>query len=219
VPVTPEEFELIPNEDKINAGYYTVCNPIPPSEITYAELPKIFKDTCEAKKTVPVRIPSEFDPKKTTTECSALFEVTAYDVCVREGGNTNETERWPSLFHDSKTGANMSFSGGLLHCWRDECSFNGLQSLAVLSGYLTCNQAGSPHKGVAGSSEVIGNYGAIFHAWRYAKLHGYIPKDDKIPVKAMCYIADKHLHFKADPEKPLPRQIYKQVLKIVEEEY
>lgn len=219
VSVTPEEFELIPIEDRVNAGYYTVCNEGSPSEIIYAELPKFFRDTYEAKKKALVRTPSKFDPKKATKDCSAVFEVTALDVCLREGGNTDESERWSSLFHDSKTGANMSYSGGLLHCWRDECSFNGLQALAVLSGYMDCNQAGSPHKGIAGSSGVIGDYGAIFHAWKYAKLHGYIPKDDKIPVKAMCFIAEKHLHFKADPEKPLPRHIYKQVLKIVKEEY
>lgn len=82
----------------------------------------------------------------------------------------------------------MSYSGGLLHCWRDECSFNGLQALAVLSGKFSCNEAGSPHKGIAGSSCIIGNNEAIFEAWRYAKQHGYIPKDDKIPVKAMCVV-------------------------------
>ena len=219
VSVTLEEFELIPIVDRVNAGYYTICDPVPPSTITYVELPNIFRELYEAKRNAPKRTPSKFDPKKSTTECSALFEITAKDVCLHEGGDTDNTERWTSLFHDSSTEANMSFSDGLLHCWRHGRAFNGLQALVVLSKYMNCDQAGSPHKKSVGESQVIGDYGAIFHAWRYAKLNGYIPKDDKIPVKGLCFIAEKHLHFKTDPEKPLPRLIYKQVLKIVEEQY
>lgn len=109
VPVTPEEFELIPIEDRENAGYYTVCNEAIVNEITYAELPKFFRDTYEAKKKAPVRTPSKFDPKKATKDCSAVFEITAYDVCLREGGNTDESKRWPSLFHDSKTSKHELF--------------------------------------------------------------------------------------------------------------
>jgi len=218
----PADLSKVPENEKENAGYYTVCNPIAPSTITYSELPHFFRDLYEAKKQALKRTPSKFDPKKSTTECSALFEVTARDVCLHEGvANEDlcETERWSSLFHDSNTEKNMSFSGELLHCWRHERSFNGLEALTVLSGYLTCDQAGSPHKNSVGESQVIGNNGAIFHAWRYAKQQGYIPKDDKLPTKAMYYIADKHLHFKADPTKPLPRLIYNQVLKIVERDY
>jgi putative DNA primase/helicase len=210
----------VPETERENAGYYTVEIAKAPSTITYSELPKAFREEHERKQTAPQRNPSTFNPKKASGRHSALFDVTAYDVCLREGGKTVDGERWPSIFHDSDTQKNMSYSrNGLLHCWRHECSFNGLQALAVLSGSMTCNDAGSPHKGKAGASLVTGNDGAIFHAWRYAKQQGYIPKDDPIPVRAMHYIAEKHLGYKATRDAKLPTAIYNQVLRIVQEEY
>jgi putative DNA primase/helicase len=210
----------VPEVERTNAGYYTIENAQAPSTITYLELPKVFRDEHEKRIATPIHKPSDFDPKKTTEKHSALFDITAFDVCLREGGKTKDGERWSSLFHDSDTQKNMSYSNkGLLHCWRHECSFNGLQALTVLSGHMTCNQAGSPHSGTPGMSSIIGDNGAIFHAWKYAKERGYISKNDPIPVKAMCYIAEKHLHFKAKKDEPLPRNIYSRVLKIVENEY
>lgn len=210
----------VPEAERENAGYYTIHNPQAPTTLTYTELPTVFREVHEKVKAAPTRIPSNFDPKKATGTHSALFDITAYDVCLREGGNTTENERWYSIFHDSDTGKNMSFSNeGLIQCWRHNCSFNGLQALTVLSGYMSCNDAGSHHKNSGGRSLIIGDNGAIFHAWKYAKERGYIPKDDPIPVKALHYIAEKHLHFKAEKDKPLPPGIYRRVLKIVEEEY
>lgn len=220
VPVDPEKYALIPQDDLENAGYYTIFNPTAPTTITYAELPKIFRETHEAVKQTPTRTPSTFNPKTAKGKCSALFDITAFDVCLREGGNTREGERWPSLFHDSDTGKNMSYSNqGLLQCWRHNCSFNGLQALVVLSGYMSCNDAGSHHKGTGGNSRVVGDNGAIFHAWKYAKEHSYIPKDDPMPIKAMQYIASEHLHYKAKNGEPLPTNVYNLVLKIVKEKY
>lgn len=210
----------IPEAERANAGYYTIENAQAPSTITYLELPKVFRDEHEKRIASPIRQPLDFDPKKAKQKHSALFDITAYDVCLREGGKTKDGERWPSLFHDSDTQKNMSYSSkGLLHCWRHECSFNGLQALTVLSGYMSCNEAGSPHDGTPGMSSIIGDDGAIFHAWLYAKSHGYITKEDPIPVRALNYLALKHLHFKAEKDKLLPRNIYERVLKIVKEEY
>jgi putative DNA primase/helicase len=85
---------------------------------------------------------------------------------------------------------------------------------------MTCREAGSPHKGGgAGESQIIDDNGAIFHAWLYAKKNGYIPEDDKIPVKAMHYIAKKHLGHKAKDGEMLPPSIYYRVLGIVEDAY
>jgi putative DNA primase/helicase len=210
----------VPEEERKDAGYYTIYNPQQPSTLTYNELPEIFKYTYEQSKMTPERKPSSFDPKKATGKHSALFDVTAFDVCLREGGNTTEGIRWPSIFHDTDTGKNMSYSNeGLLQCWRHNCSFNGLQALTVLSGYMSCNDAGSHHRGTGGSSRIVGDDGAIFNAWLYAKQHGYIPKDDPVPSRALNFIADKHLHFKSEATKLLPKQIYLNVIKIIEEEY
>ncbi|MDR0470703.1 MAG: hypothetical protein LBH79_03110 [Nitrososphaerota archaeon] len=211
----------VPEQEQKNAGYYTVENAQPPTTITFEELPQIFKDTHNKTTQTPKPTPPIFNPKKATGKNSALFDITAYDVCLHEGGKTTEGVRWPSIFHDSETGANMSYSrNGILHCWRHNCSFNGLQALTVLSGYMTCKDAGSPHRGSgAGTSGVIGDNGAIFHAWLYAKQHGYIPKDDPIPTKAMHYIAEKHLGHRAQKDQRLPWQVYNQVLQIVEAKY
>jgi len=211
----------VSEQEQENAGYYTVENVQSPNTITFEELPQVFLE--EHTKTVqtPIHIPSTFNPKKASGRHSALFDITAYDVCLREGGKTIEDERWPSIFHGSGSGKNMSYSSdGLLHCWRHHCCFNGFQALTVLSGYMTCLAAGSPHKNsVAGPSQVIGDNGAIFHAWLYAKQHGYIPKDDPLPTKAMHYIATKHCNYTAKTDQLLPRDIYNQVLKIVSEVY
>lgn len=211
----------VPENERAKTGYYTLENTLPVATITFAELPKVFRETYEKANVKPEVIPVKFDPKKTTGKHSALYELTAYDICLREGKPTQSTERWGSIFHDSDTEANMSLSNrDLLQCWRHNRSFNALQALVVLSGYMSCNEAGSPHKGAGGgSSNVIGNDGAIWYAWLYAKTHGYIPIDDPIPVRAMHYIAEKHLHFKAAKDKPLPPSIYRRVLKIVEDEY
>jgi putative DNA primase/helicase len=217
VETDPDE---VPETERENAGYYTIHNAQAPTTITYSELPKLFREEHERVKAAPIRKPSTFNPKNSNGKTSALFDVTAYDVCLREGGNTEAGKRWYSLFHDSRTEKDMSFSNkGLLQCWRHNCSFNGLQALVVLSGYMSCNDAGSHHKGAGGSSQMIGDNRAIFEAWKYSKERGYIPIDDPIPVRAMHYIAEKHLHFKADKTKLLPRLIYNQVIKTVEREY
>ena len=210
----------VPREERENAGYYTVINPVPPTTITYPELPRIFREVHEKINAAPTRKPSTFNPIMAKKH-SAIFDITATDVVNREGGDTHIGKRWPALWHDSDTGINMSLStNGLIHCWRHSRSFNGLQALTVLSGYMNCMDAGTPHRGAGGgSSLVIGDNGAIFHSWLYAKTHGYIVEDDPIPVKAIYYIAEKHLGFYPEENAILPTEVYRQALKIVEEKY
>lgn len=215
VPTSPNE---VPKEYRSTAGYYTVEDARPPAWITYDDLPEVFRRAYEErqKKDEPQR--QSFDPKQGNGRSSALFTITAEDVLRREVGNKKPSERWGSIFHDSKTEANMSISTkGLLHCWRHNVSHNGLQALTVLSGYMSCLAVGTPHKG--GNSNITGNDGAIFHAWLYAKQHGYIPEDDPIPVRAMHYIAKKYLNYTAKVGELLPHDIYRQVLEIVERDY
>jgi putative DNA primase/helicase len=227
VPVTDtKKLALIPLEElKEDIGYYTICNPIAPTTLTYSELPKFFREVHEKKKEAPIRTPVAYNPKKATGKHSALFDITAEDVCRKEGGCTTAGERWYSLFHDSDSGKNMSLSDqGLLQCWRHSCSFNGLQALVVLSGYMSCDDAGSHHKGTIGSSNIIGDYGAIFHAWKYAYEHGYLPKGDSIPCKALAYLAEKEFHYKVkknakDEPEMLPTNVYREVLRVLKEKY
>ena len=217
VPVN--DVNVIPIEHRDRAGYYTVEDAQPPSWITYKDLPKLFKDQNEDRKSRENKEVVRFDPIASGGKHSALYTITAQDVVVREGGEINSMKRWGSIFHDSDTEQNMSFSSqGLLQCWRHGVSHNGLTSLVVLSGYLKCEEAGSPHKG-GGQSLVVGNDGAIFHAWLYAKQHNYIPQDDSIPVRALAYIAKKHHGYESKKGELLPRRIYLLSLKTVEEDY
>lgn len=92
---------------------------------------------------------------------------------------------------------------------------NGLQALVVLSGYATCGEVGTSHRG---GSSVLDD-GGIFNAWRYAKEEGYIPEDDPIPVRAMNYVAKEHNVCNPDEYERLPKWAYNKILQIVEEEY
>ena len=204
-----------------NIGVYTIEVARPVAWITYEELPKIFRETKEKSMTIEPRKPRIFTPKMAKGKHSALFDLTAHDIVLGEGGETQPSKRWSSILHGSTTQHNMSLSRkGLLHCWRHNVSLNALQTLTVLSGYMTCQEAGSPHKtGGAPPSMVTSDDGAIFHAWKWAKENRYIPEDDKIPTRAMNYIARKHGLYDPQEGKLLPKWVYNKVLEIVEDEY
>lgn len=212
--------ETVPEKERRDAGFYTIEEARPPAWITYQDLPEVFRKTYEKNQTEEPKQSTQFDPKKAGGKYSALFDIKAIDIVRHEGKPTKNNKRWGSLFHDSTTEANMSLSTqGLLQCWRHNVTLNGLQSLVVLSGYMTCQEAGTPHRGTAGSSKIVGDDAAIFYAWLEAKKRGYIPTDDPIPVKAMNHIAQKHLGHTATKDQKLPRHIYNKVLEIVESKY
>jgi len=215
----PTDPSKVPEDQRSHAGYYTVEDTRPPAKITFPELPKIFKDAWEKRKAAQAaKKPEKRPPIKTAGRKSAVFDITAEEVVLRTVGAKKPTERWGSIFHDSTTEANMSISkDGLLHCWRHNVTHNGFTALVVLSGYMTCAQAGKPHGG--GQFGVYSDLdGAILHAWLYAKKHNYIPEDDPIPTRALNYIARKILGYKNKEDTPLPLPIYIKALKIAAEE-
>lgn len=208
----------VPSKYRDTAGYYTVEDARPPNWITYEELPQFFRERYEKERDRPRRPVSTFDPKKAGGPHSALFDITAEDVLLREIGSKTPSQRWGAIFHDSTTDANMSISTqGLLHCWRHLVSHNGLTALTVLSGYMTCLEAGTPHKG--GQSRIVGDDGAIFHAWLYAKVNGYISMDDPMPVRARHHIARQRLGYTPKKGELLPPDIYNKIIDIVEAEF
>jgi len=205
--------DLIKNTIKndLDLGRYTVLNDNSPLFISFDDLPIIFKERKETiekiKKEVVER---KISPKIYQGKHSALFDLTINDVVPIQQG-----KREPHPLHSSDTGMNFSISDGLAHCWRHLVSLNALQFLAVKSGYSTCLEAGTGHKGSgSGESEIRGDYGAIFYAWLQAKKDGLISKNDPIPTNAMIYIAYKHKLF-----KKLPSFLYNKVIDIIEKEY
>jgi len=209
----PKEFEdKIIKENMI--GLYSVRNEYSPSTISYNDLPPFFKERYEyVKKQVPAKIKSE--PIKTNGKHSALFDLTIRNVVSSIPG-----KREPHPLHSSDTGMNFSIYGDLAHCWRHLVSLNSIQFLCVKSGYMSCQDAGTGHKGSgAGNSMITGDNGAIFYAWLEAKKCGLIPKDDSMPVRAMIYIAEQNKLIDSNFEGLLHPVIYNKVLKIVEEKY
>ena len=220
VPV--DDLSLIPEQWRDKAGYYTVEDARPPAKIVLAELPQIFLDKYyQAKKEEAERAKKRVEqPKKVSTgKHSALFDITAYDVVLREGGEIESSKRWGSIFHDSKTEANMSLSrdGKYLHCWRHSRAHNGVSCLAVKSGAIRCEEAGMPHKNSVGGNKI--DDAEIFAAWMYAKKENYIADDDPIPVRALNHIAEKHLGYIVKPHERLPWTVYLNTIKILEEMY
>lgn len=212
----PTEANKVPEDQRPYAGCYTLEYLANPTWVTYADLPKYFRQAHEKNKTQPAS--EKIETHKPTGKHSALYDLTPRDIVARNGKPTDPRKRWGSIFHDSTTEANMALSSqGLIHCYRHNVSHGALSSLVVLSGYMTCLEAGTPHGG--GTSRIVGDDGAIFHAWLYAKTHGYIPSDDPIPVRALHHIAKKHLGYEAKRGEQLPRDIYVQSLEIVERDY
>ena len=71
---------------------------------------------------------------------------------------------------------------------------------------------------------MVGDNGAIFYAWKYALEHGYLPKGDPIPSKALAFIAEKEFHYKVKKNakgelEMLPLNVYREVLRILKEKY
>ncbi|MDG6222540.1 MAG: bifunctional DNA primase/polymerase [Candidatus Bathyarchaeota archaeon] len=220
VTTSPDE---VPEQYRETAGYYTIEDTNPPCYITYNDLPKFFREKHEKalrdEEEAKNRPKSDFNAENLKGPHSAVFDVTPNNIIKKLVGPKRKNDRWGSIFHDSETEANMCIDSGLLHCWRHGVSHNGLQALTVLSGYMTCEQAGSPHKGNTGVSKIIGDFGAIFHAWKYAKENELIPANDPIPVKAMLYLAKENGLIEENDDNMLSWQKYNKVLEIVKTQF
>jgi len=213
--ITEEEKQEI-LQDKFR-GYYTIYEEQPIAQITFEELPEVFKEAFKTVEDKQNKTKEEFIPEKinSNSNTSALFDLEISDMTGR-----GFSERDPHPLHNSETGANWSINGGVGHCWRHLVSLNALQFLCVEAGYLTCLESGSPHHNSSASqSEVTGNDKAIWVAWYHAKKNGYIPEDDPVPLRAMHYIARKHDIYDADSGELLPVDAYNKVIETIDGEY
>jgi putative DNA primase/helicase len=214
--ITEEEQEEI-KEDPFK-GYYTIDNDKDIATVTLDELPDVFREQYEkAQESEYHDEKEEFTPekKKAVSQGSALYQLEITDLTGR-----GLTDRDPHPLHVSETGKNWSIGQGVGQCWRHLVSLNGLQFLCVESGYLSCQEAGSPHhNSQAGESMIRGDDQAIWEAWKHAKEQGYIPEDDPIPTRAMYYIARKHDICEPEDGEMLPRKAYREVIRTVEEDY
>lgn len=203
--VTCSEVEVsaMPEEEKSRAGLYTVTDAITVADVTFEELPAVYKARFyeairqeeEARKREEERknrvIPQILRYK------SKLWDLTMYDVSGHFDTGYKKIAM-PSEMHntDSGTGKNCQFVNGLMICWRHYVTHNPLSYLAVLAGLGSCEQCGKPHGG--GSFGIDFQDGeTIFKLWVFAKQKGMIPEDDPIPHSALVYYAlKKKLCFK-----------------------
>ncbi|CAG1004496.1 hypothetical protein METP3_03616 [Methanosarcinales archaeon] len=191
VPVSKEELERIPETDRANAGRYTLCNELPVNEITFNELPEVYRNCLLEKRQAEIsaKIKKESSATNRPPEFgkyrSKLWDLTLEDVT---GKNAYVQGRFPSLFHGSETGKNNSISNGLLHCWRHNVSHTPLTALAVLSGISDCSHAGYGHNGSGTSKLDFRDGKTVFDLWLYAKCKlKKIPEDDPIPSSALVH--------------------------------
>lgn len=191
VPVAPEELIRIPEDDRPNAGKYSVMIEHSVQSITYDELPEPYRVCLENKRACDISnaIKKEKKPvsqDKDAKHKSALWDLTIYDVT---GKRNNMSRRYPSPFHGSDTYKDTCVSFDLMHCWRHECSHTALTYMAVECGLSTCSGAGYGHHG-SGSSDVdTRDPKTVYTLWIHAKNRGYILDSDPMPRLAMVYYA------------------------------
>lgn len=224
VPCSQEEIDRMPEEERPYAGRYTLNNELSVSEITYEELPSVYKiryaeivhDEVEsAIRHVKRKHTGQRQPGKYR---SAIWDLDITDVSgVRNTGGRRVP--MPSEIHGSETGHNCSVSHGLLHCWRHDVTHNAFSYLAMLAGVMSCERAGLPHGGhYFGVDQQDGHI--VFEVWNYAKDRGFIPQDDPIPQKALAYYAvQKGICKKTDlKDGMLPPIIYQASLLVARQE-
>jgi len=185
VACSQDEINAMPHDQKLWAGKYTIERATIARNISFNEFPKVFQTHMAGKSNRSDRKPDMRTKVNTSGNKSAMYNLTIGDVL----GDSPTHERFPSLFHGSKTGANTSISNNQVHCFRHNCSLTPLRAIAVLAGLYTCMEAGVSHKYAnADDSEVDLNDGeTVFKIWKYAKIQGMIPRTDPIPTKALTW--------------------------------
>ena len=185
VTCSQSEIDAMDPSQRERAGQYTIEKEIVARSISYNEFPSIFRHHIKNLKEQKEREPDKRSQFNTSGPKSALFDLSLTDVL----GPHPTNERFPSLFHGSKTGTNTSISDNQIHCFRHNCSLTPLRALAVLAGLYDCMQAGISHKHAnAGDSDVNLTDGkTVFALWKYAKENNMIPIDDPIPTVGLTW--------------------------------
>lgn len=182
----------IPEDDRENAGKYTIENAIKPAWITFDDIPDVFKAAAKKReqqdnehKNHPLSRP-HIEHGSTHVQ-SAFFDLEISDII----GVHNEGKRFHSPVHDSHTGMNTSVSKGLMHCWRHGVSHNAFTLLAVMAGLYNCVDAGTGHRNAGAGSSCVDytDCETVFKVWQYARGQGYIPNNDPIPSRALVFYA------------------------------
>jgi len=165
------------------AGYYTLFNKVKPTYIEYNNIPDIFRREIDRQK--------KAEDEKSGDRPEIVSASALYDLTVRDIFNMpSKKSRFPSMFHNSKTGKNTSIDGDWIVCWRHNVSQNNLSSLAVMSGMASCQDAGWGHEnsGIGPSQLDFTDGKVIYELWKFAKAVKLIPENDRIPIAARIHL-------------------------------
>jgi putative DNA primase/helicase len=224
VPCSKEEIARMSEEEIPFAGMYTLNNDLPVSEITFNELPEVYRIRHAEMRNDEIQSVIRAISKKNSKVAkggkyrSVLWDLDISDVSgVRETGSKKVP--MPSINHGSDSGHNCSVNNGLMHCWRHYVAHNAFSFLAILAGVASCERAGLPHGGRYFGVD-FQNGKTIFEVWKYAKNNGMIPENDPIPPKALTYYAIQHGLCKETDLKEgmLPPIVYKAALIVANQE-
>lgn len=193
VQCSDDEISKIPKNDRENAGKYSIIEDRDVSEITFDQLPDVYKHAVYKKESdiaarevyVQERNARKGTEKRESNSKSALWTLTIHDVT---GKKDDPNYKFSSPFHGSSTFKDTSVSGGVMHCWRHLVCHSALTYLAVEAGISTCGGAGYPHGGGCSDVNFDDPY-TIYTVWKYAKDAGYLPKNDPIPQQGVVYYA------------------------------
>lgn len=193
VPCSAEEKERMPDTQKHHAGKYQVTCAIPTVELSYDELPYVYRRShIERQKSQEEQAKLAELRKGRVVPQIIKYRSALWDLSIRDVSGMADTGYrkvpMPSEIHGSETGHNCSVSNGLLHCWRHNVAHCPFSYLGVLAGIGSCEQLGKPHGGGSYGIDFQDGY-TIFTIWKYAKDNRYIPEDDPIPHAALIYYA------------------------------
>jgi len=178
----PKELEEQILQDP-NLGIYTVDNPIIPLNITYDELPQIYKEQIDKKNKAIQESEYKQEYKEEIIErkgkYTELFALTINDVCPTRRG------RYPHPLHGSDTGKNFSISENLGQCWRHNVSLNPVQYLCIESNEYGCTDCGTPHG--THRNPIKGDKKALECAYNQALKRGLIKRVDSRNTTKIIY--------------------------------
>lgn len=230
--------DQIPPDQRGNAGKYTIENAAPVSDITYSEIPQLFRGAIE-KAEESNRIAEENKAKREKERAesiasgvpdakygSRLFDrdyITIYDVI---GESHEPQERFKNPLHPGARGtsAAMSEKDGTIYlqCYSHGVSHTPQSALAVLAGIADCADAGKAF-GTSGAGASCIDYKdgrTQYGLWHYAKKKGIIPADDPMPRRALVWYAVENGICKSDEieDNWLPAKAYNEAISIFETE-
>ena len=191
VPVTDKEYNCIPDDDKHNAGKYSIKYANEMSEITFEDIPSAYTDNLRLKrmKEVDAMVKKAETPvaqPRIYGRQSALYDITMKDVAPY---HKRDGKRFKSFLHGSSTEKNTSYmkNGELFSCWRHSVIHTRVTALAALAGIGGCYELGIGHNGMGVSALDMKDGKTIYRMWIYAKENAIIPRDDPIPAVALVW--------------------------------